>query len=353
VITRQRSQPTAILHSGHLATLGWMTAQRHIRVPRRLSWAVAGGFAGYALARMTAADRLRLIGIPAASLLPFTPQAAAAAWLCSLLLGDERASAVTAAAAAGLTAALVPRVVARSQPAASGPELRVLTANLLAGRAAVSELVDLVRSTDADVLFVQELSDRAATGLSAVGLDQLLPYAITDLGTREHRGNGIYARHPLSTCPRVMPTSSIQPVVTMKLTEAQVRLACVHLYTPKLPWSRSGAARWRADLAALSLLPTPGGKDDPPLIAAGDFNSTVDHIDFRRLLGHGLNDAAGQAGNGLTPTWGIFPGGRFALLTLDHVLTDDRCAVLGTSVHALRGTDHRAVFARIRLPDLA
>jgi endonuclease/exonuclease/phosphatase family metal-dependent hydrolase len=86
-----------------------------------------------------------------------------------------------------------------------------------------------------------------------------------------------------------------------------------------------------------------------PLIAAGDFNSTVDHAEFRQLLGHGLKDAACQAGNGLTPTWGIIPG-RFAMLAIDHVLTDDRCAVIGTSVHALHGTDHRAVFARIRLP---
>ena len=328
-----------------------MTAERKIRLPRRLTWAVAGGFAGYALARLTAADRLRLIGIPAASLLPFTPQTAAAAWLCALVLGDERASSVTAAAAAGLTAVLVPRAVARSQPAANGPELRVLTANLLAGQAAAGEVVELVRSRAADVLFVQELTGHAATSLSAAGLDRLLPYAITDLGAREPRGNGIYARHPFSASSQVMPTSSIQPVVTMKLPGAQVRLACVHLYAPKGPWSPSGVTRWQADLlAALSLLPAAGDASHLPLVAAGDFNSTADHAGFRRLLGRGLKDAACQDGNGLTPTWGVIPG-RFAMLAIDHVLTDDRCAVLGTSVHAVSGTDHRSVFARIRLPD--
>jgi len=340
-----------------------VTAERHIRLPRRLSWAVAGGFAGYALARLTAADRLPLIGIPGATLLPFTPQAAAAAWACALLLGDERTSAVTTAAAVGLTAALVPRAIARSQPAASGPELRVLTANLLAGRADISEVIELVRSTNADVMFVQELTDHAAKDFSAAGLDQLLPYAITDLGTAEERGNGIYARHPLDPWPENMPTSSIQPVVTMKLGSTRVRLACVHLWAPKGPWSPWGVERWRADLEALSLLSVPADRavlprgDDPPaytpLIAAGDFNSTVDHADFRRLLGKGFIDAACQTGNGLTPTWGFIPGGRLALVTIDHVLADARCAVLGTSVHSLRGTDHRAVFARIRLPDLA
>lgn len=295
---------------------------------------------------------MRLISIPAATTLPFAPQAAAAAWLCALSLRDERACAVTAAAAAGLTATLVPRAIARTQPTATGPELRVLTANLLAGQADTGEVVELVRKTDADVMFVQELSGLAATELSASGLDQLLPYAITDLGTPEERGNGIYARHPFSAWPQPMPTSSIQPVVTMKLPSAQVLLACVHLWAPQGPWSPWGVDRWRADLAALSFLPAAGDTADLPLIAAGDFNSTVDHADFRRLLRHSLKDAACQAGNGLAPTWGFIPGGRLALVTIDHVLTDRRCAVLGTSVHALPGTDHRAVFARIRLPDL-
>jgi endonuclease/exonuclease/phosphatase (EEP) superfamily protein YafD len=299
-----------------------------------------------------AADRFRLIGVPATSLLPFTPQAAVAAWLAALVLADERASVVTAAAAAGLTAMVAPRAVARRQPTATGPELRVLTSNLLAGRAAAGEVVDLVRRTAADVLAVQELSGQAATNLSAAGLDRLLPYAITDLDGPEPRGNGIYARHPFGACPQATLTSSIQPVVTLKLPDAQVRLACVHLYTPKHPWSASGVARWRADLGALALLPTAAGPADLPLIVAGDFNSTVDHALFRRVLGRGLVDAADQVGNGLAPTWGVPPGGRFALLAIDHVLADDRCAVLGTSVHAVRGTDHRALFARIRLPDL-
>jgi hypothetical protein len=31
-------------------------------------------------------------------------------------------------------------------------------------------------------------------------------------------------------------------------------------------------------------------------------------------------------------------------------LLDPRCTVLGTSVHELPGSDHRALFARFRLP---
>jgi len=38
------------------------------------------------------------------------------------------------------------------------------------------------------------------------------------------------------------------------------------------------------------------------------------------------------------------------VLTLDHVLVDRGCAVLACSVHAIPGSDHRAVYAAIQLP---
>jgi endonuclease/exonuclease/phosphatase (EEP) superfamily protein YafD len=60
------------------------------------------------------------------------------------------------------------------------------------------------------------------------------------------------------------------------------------------------------------------------------------------------SSVAGETGNGLVPTWG--PWGKLALLTIDHVLVDPRCAVLATSVHPLPGSDHRAVYAEFRLP---
>ena len=52
-----------------------------------------------------------------------------------------------------------------------------------------------------------------------------------------------------------------------------------------------------------------------------------------------------------TPDQPAAPSDEPALLTIDHVLVDPRCAVLATSVHALPGSDHRAVYAEFRLPD--
>jgi endonuclease/exonuclease/phosphatase family metal-dependent hydrolase len=50
-------------------------------------------------------------------------------------------------------------------------------------------------------------------------------------------------------------------------------------------------------------------------------------------------------------TWGQRPARRPALLAIDHVLADRTCAVLTTSTHLLPGSDHRALYAELRLPE--
>ncbi len=318
-----------------------------IAVSRRgLSRALAAGFAGWALVRLAGADDMPALGAPAAALLPFTPQVAAAAWLTALRGAD-----VFALAAAGaLTAMIGPRAVPRRQPPAGGRELRVLTANLLIGRAEAEPVVDLIRRTRADVFFVQELGSGTMARLSRAGIGELLPHVTTDLAAREPRGNAIYARYQMAPRTDQAQTSSIQPVVGLMLPGGPITVACVHLHSPRRPWQKDGISAWRDDLAAVAATRRPTGTGDAPAILAGDFNATLDHAGFRRLLRCGLADAAREAGVGLVPTWGPLPGGAGALLTLDHVLVDARCAVRGVFVHKLPGTDHRAVFARIELP---
>ncbi len=314
------------------------------RVLTSISWAVAGGLAAWAAARVAAADRVRRIEAPVAPLLSFTPQAAAAAPPAALALGlaRRRGPAVTAALAAAALAAVVrPRAARRPQPKASGPVLRVLTVNLLYGRADAEVVVALVRRTGADVLFLQELTDDAVTRLKQAGLGDLMPQELTELRDGP-RGSGIYSRFPLSEGPSLAPVHAAQPSAVLELPGGQaVELVCVHPHPPKPPWSR-GVARWRQELA---VLPSPG---ELPRVLAGDFNATLDHALFRGVLRLGYADAALQVGNARTPTWG--PAGRLALIAIDHVLVDRRCAVLASSVHAVPGTDHRAVYAQVQLP---
>jgi endonuclease/exonuclease/phosphatase (EEP) superfamily protein YafD len=313
---------------------------------RRVEWAVAGALAGWAAARLAGADRLRFAEAWTVPLLSFTPQATAGAWAGALLLRGAGPAAATAVAGAALTAAVGPRAVPYRQPPAAGPVLRVLTANLLFGRAVAEEVVELVCRKHADVLFVQELTDEAAARLQRAGLGELLPYRVrqpTPHGTRD----SIYARYPLRGRPLAAPVSAARCTARLDLPSGQsVQLTCIHAAPPKPPWSPDATARWRSQLSAL---PAPG---DSPRILAGDFNATLDHAQFRRLLRRGYLDAASQVGNGLSPTWGPQPARRLALLAIDHVLIDRRCAVLTTSAHWLTGSDHRALYAELRLPAL-
>jgi endonuclease/exonuclease/phosphatase (EEP) superfamily protein YafD len=311
---------------------------------RRVEWGVAGLLAGWAAARLAGADRLRFAEAWAVPLLSFTPQVAAGSWAGALLLRGPGPTAAAAIAGAALTAAVGPRAVPSRQPPVAGPVLRVLTANLLAGRAAAEVVADLVCRQRADVLFVQELTDQAAARLQRAGLDDLLPHRVTQPAAHRARGS-IYARYPLRGGPPAGSASAARCTARLDLPSGpSVELACIHAAPPKPPWSRVATARWRSQLSAI---PAPGAG---PRILAGDFNATLDHAQFRRLLRDGYLDAASRTGHGLSLTWGPRPAARPALLAIDHVLTDPRCAVLTTSVHRLTGSDHRALFAELRLP---
>jgi len=306
---------------------------------------VAGALAGWAAARLAGADRLRFAEAWAVPALSFTPQVAVGAWASALLLRRTGTAAAAALAGAVLTAAVGPRAVPYRQPPAAGPVLRVLTANLLAGRAEAEVVAELVRRKHADVLFVQELTDEAAARLQQAGLAELLPYRATQPVARGTGGSSIYARYPLRGGPPDVTVSAARCTARLDLPSGQcVQLVCIHAAPPRPPWSPAATARWRSQLSAL---PAPG---DGPCILAGDFNATLDHAQFRRLLSRGYVDAANQAGNGLSLTWGPRPARRLALLAIDHVLIDRRCAVLATSAHWLAGSDHRALYAELRLP---
>jgi endonuclease/exonuclease/phosphatase (EEP) superfamily protein YafD len=320
---------------------------------------VAGTVAGWAAARLSGADRLRLAQAWSVPLLSFTPQAAAGAGASALLLRGKGPAAVAALAGAAMAAAVTPRATRSRQPAAAGPVVRLLTANLFVGRGSGDALTELAACQHADAVFVQELTDEAAERLRRAGLTDLFPHALRPATEPGRLRSAIYARYPLlADLPGAghLAASDSAPVCPAPLSAARctarlalpsgpcVRLACIHAQPPKPPWSPRATARWRSQLAAL---PPPGAD---PVILAGDFNATLDHSALRRLLDLGYVDAASQVGSGLAPTWGPRPHRRPALLAIDHFLVSPQCAVLATSTHVLPGSDHRAVYAEIRLP---
>jgi endonuclease/exonuclease/phosphatase (EEP) superfamily protein YafD len=306
-----------------------------------VAWLLAAACVGWAALRLLGLER----GFPLVPLVAYTPfvaAGAAAVVVVAVLLRQRAAALVAFVVAVALVVAVAPRALGGpTEPDGDpGPRLRVLTANMRFGEGSADSLVALVRSTDADVLSLQELTPDLVRRLDAAGLGALMPHYVLH-AAEGGDGTGLYSRMPLDEAPGPEGTS-------FKMVAARahprggpaIELVAVHPGAP----IRHGIQFWRRDLRAL---PPAGGS--PLRILAGDFNATLDHAELRRVIDTGYDDAASVVGAGLQPTW---PHGRRIPppVTIDHVLVDERCGVRAVSVHTIPGTDHRAVIAELALP---
>ncbi|MDX6742849.1 endonuclease/exonuclease/phosphatase family protein [Actinocorallia sp. A-T 12471] len=313
------------------------------RTGHRIAWAAAALWTTWAVARTVGADRIPHVGGFGLPLLALTPFAAATSIVpvgLALALRNRRAALLAAGAAAVLAASVLPRAFAASAPSVTGPNVRILTVNLMFGRADAAQIVNLVAAHKVDVLSVQEFTPDALAAFQENGLDELLPHSVLapQWGAE---GSGLYSRHPLTALPPIHGTVLHQPRASLTLDGRAVHVTAVH---PLPPISPSAVADWRHTYASFPSASADGAVQ----ILAGDFNSTLDHAAFRGLLARGYTDAADARGSALTPTWGVTMMGP--PLTLDHIVTSSTVAVRAYSVHPITGTDHRAVLATLHLP---
>ncbi|WP_336210298.1 endonuclease/exonuclease/phosphatase family protein [Nonomuraea sp. LPB2021202275-12-8] len=310
-----------------------------------LVWVVVTPFAAWAVLRVSGVEP----PWPWAPVVAYTPYAAVVAGAGLLLAAalKRRAAAMVAlAATVALGCTVLPRSFADGQATAGGGRdartLRVLAVNLLVGAADAADLTALVGRLRPDVLALQELTPAGLDRLEAAGLRKALPHAVT----RPKQGAGgsaVYARHAL-VAGTTLEFGGFRQVraVLAHPSGARVEVVSVHPCALRL---RSRQPCWRAGLKAL---PRASG---PLRVLAGDFNATLDHALVRELLAGGYRDAADATGHGFTATWPQrgwgppLPG-----VAIDHVLADARMRVREFGVHALRGTDHRPVFAVLALP---
>ncbi|GAA2897165.1 endonuclease/exonuclease/phosphatase family protein [Streptosporangium fragile] len=314
-------------------------ARRRWRVPKSLAWAAVAPFAAWAVARVAGLERDSLT----TQLMTATPYAAAASLVPVLLSALSRNRAATAVALVTATAlgfSVLPRAIGSAE-ATTGTPLRVLTLNMLFGHADPGVVMDLVRRLKPDVLSAQELTPGMVEELDAAGLKEAMPHRVLE-PEWSAGGSGLYARYELTPLEGMFEAiGHNMPAARMSLPGAKpVELVSVH---PFPPLGRQ-VHDWTAALDAL-----PSAVPDRIRILAGDFNASLDHVAMRRFLNRGYVDAADAVGEGLVPTWpahrGIPP-----IITIDHVVVDQRVGVNEVSIHTVTGTDHRAVFADLRVP---
>jgi endonuclease/exonuclease/phosphatase (EEP) superfamily protein YafD len=306
---------------------------------KALTWMAVTPFAAWAVARVAGLER----GSLPTQLMTATPYAAAGSLIPLLIAAAGRKRAATAVALLTTTTlgfCVLPRALGAAE-ATTGRPFRVMTINMLFGRADIQTIMKLVREFQPDVLSTQELTPGAVADLDAAGLKELMPHRVLQ-DEWDAGGSGLYSKYP------VEPLWDLIPPVGHKMPAAMVSLpggkpiefVDVHPYPPLGP----NVTDWNRALAAL-----PSASRDTVRILAGDFNASLDHASLRKVLARGYKDAAYQVGAGLIPTW---PANKRVppIITIDHVLVDERVGVKEVSVRDVPGTDHRAVLAELTVP---
>lgn len=296
---------------------------------------------------------LRLTGwddwYPATQLISFTPYLALGALVGVPLIALTRqwgATVVVALTAAALVACVLPRALGDSDPqaGATGPDLRVATANLFVGAVDPNELVRLVREQRIDLLAVQEMADDWLARADAAGLGEVFRYRyIAPPGQRD--GSGLFSRYELRNGDtRVLADSWFRQAHADLVLPGGVTVAVESVHAAS-PYSADMVELWRASY----LDEPPATPDGPQRILLGDFNATIDHAPLRRLIATGYRDAAEVTGDGLVGTWGPYADHRVPPITIDHVLADRRIGVREVRVFGLPGGDHRMLMAALVL----
>lgn len=296
-----------------------------------------------------AARHLPITGHPTLILAAAAPFLSVAAPVAMLLFVLARRW-VPALLAVTLTVALmwvyVPRYLPGPAEQHAAVDVRVLTSNLGMGEADPRQFVALAGAS-ADVVAVQEMTQEAADGLSAAGMDTVFPYRVI-VPAPMASGIGIWSRHPIVHSGRI--DGYALPMVGTRIRVPGVRIDAtvlsVHLAAP---WPMPVDA-WRSDYARFpdTLREMGAAAGAGAVVVAGDFNATYEMAPFRRLLDEGYADAGNEAGAGLARS---YPGGGVGLplLGIDHILVKN-CAAATAQTVVVPGADHRGLLATLRLP---
>ena len=224
--------------------------------------------------------------------------------------------------------------------------VRLVTANLWNGADDVGAIGEEIGQSDPDIVILQEITPRHLARLDGLGVfERYRANAVAP--ERGHAGIGIWSRFEIGELERVDVAGERQLRAWILTPDGgRLRLYAVHAPAP-VP---SKVDRWRSwfEMMARDVRLEMRGHAWP-VIVAGDFNATVDHRSFRRLVDAGLCDAALAAGRGWHMTWSTRWKGIPPLFRIDHVLVRPNLRLDGYRVGRGGGSDHRPVFVDLSI----
>ena len=222
-------------------------------------------------------------------------------------------------------------------------ELRLVTLNAGAGRATGEQLRDALRTLDADLVFLQELSARQAAAIEAC---TELPFPHRALFPRGIPGKGLLARFPLQDVrfeelddgATVLDAVLLAPRGEIRLVDVHSRMQLAVLG----PWCQGSdhIERWARDLP-----------ETTPILLAGDFNVGTRTPVVASLRAAGFHEAFEQVGAGLGLSFPVFL--RYRALPLPPLVRIDHVWTRGLEPLDARllpdvGSDHLPLLVRLR-----
>lgn len=307
-----------------------------LRILRAHAWFVALVLAAFLLARVVAYDSVW----PLLVANNFSLHLYAPIWivLAVALLGKNRRwplTLVSLPVALWHLALVVPPWLPKSPPAACGPALSVISANLLGGNGTPEALAEEIFAADADLVLLQELSSEWEAALDGRGLFEGWPEGWRVV-REDNFGNAILSRLPLDTTGEMDLVGFPQTRATVTWEGREIQILNVHTLPPRTP---SYAVVHREALGVLVAWVHERAARGESFILAGDFNAAPFGRFFTEIddLTH---DAWELAGQGFGFTW---PNGKVPLpaARLDHVIVSRDLTVTSIAVGTGAGSDHR------------
>ncbi|MTV26557.1 hypothetical protein FTX61_14205 [Nitriliruptoraceae bacterium ZYF776] len=271
--------------------------------------------------------------------------------LVALVARDRRAAALFAVPAVLWLWAYGTAFLPGEAPAAV-PDLRVVSFNTFVAVEGEEHVLDLVETTEPDVLLLQEVFPPREAALRERLADRF-PHVHVDQSPGVG-GVAVLSRHPIvDTIPVGTPSerSRTTSVVVLDVDGELVQVVSLHLISPCPTCGTSVVERLeleddvrRAEVSATLEALDP----DLPVVVGGDLNSGERSTAYRQLAAAGFDDPQRRAGSGPGFTW---PADRRvpAFLRIDWILTRGLTPVAAW-VAPPHASDHRPVVVDVALP---
>lgn len=223
----------------------------------------------------------------------------------------------------------------------SGPRIKLLLSNVYAGNEDTRQLLDLIDQEQADLVFLQEVTDACNRELAALREDY--PYSL-NIPREDNFGIAVLSRHPFSNASVIQSPPHGYPTLIVEIVIGD-RAATFVTTHPAPPLGDAGFDARNIQLANIAAVIAEAAG---PRVLIGDLNTSMWGEQYE-LLVEKTNLVDARHGFGVLPSWPTqLP---FAMIPIDHCLVSEEFRVTDVRSGPDIGSDHLPLIVELQLED--